>query len=362
MAAELWREILSRGLAMGGRAEKFRGDLDSYLRYRAECDGVILTYEEIDLESLMGFLDIEHHLGLRGGDTWSDAGNEGQVVIKTLIGQILSERTPPAGKVPDLYVEFARKLKPNDHVLTFNYDILLERALDQAGVAYRLFPHRFKEVHEYSSTIDDSRDEVVVLKVHGSVDWFDDQRYLHLRQTWANQGLDPDKARDPIFGRSRPWTLTPLTDGPRSMDDPLLHLHRLLEVDSYYDDPAWFIAVPSLISPSTQKLVYSSVVRDFWNGFGSAGIGNFRLVIVGYSLPEHDDYARQVLFRIVRNYQEASSELADLLKIERDPIRLVDFRQDEAGRSALRKRYAFVDWTKATLHAAGLDKSVIEQL
>jgi len=80
----------------------------------------------------------------------------------------LAERTPAEGAVPDLYVQFARKLRPDDYVLTFNYDTLLERALEQAGVPYRLFPDRYEEVSEYTAPIDNSRSEVVVLKMHGS--------------------------------------------------------------------------------------------------------------------------------------------------------------------------------------------------
>lgn len=245
MAGELWREILARGLKLGGRAEKFRRDLDDYLEYRRVCDGEELRYEDVDLETLMGFLDIEHHLGLRGGDTWSTHGNEGQVVIKTLIGQILSERTPAAGQIPELYVEFARRLRPDDVVLTFNYDVLLERALDQAGVAYRLFPYRYKDVHEFSSTIDASREEVTVLKVHGSVDWFDAARYLDQRERMASFGNDPDRTYDAIFGVGHPWQLRPLVDGPRPKNDPLQSLYRIDEPEAYYREPAWFEGVPS---------------------------------------------------------------------------------------------------------------------
>jgi len=362
MAGELWGEILARGLKMGGRAEKFRRDLDDYIRYRMTCDGVELAYEDIDLEALMGFLDIEHHLGLRGSDTWSTHGNEGQVVIKTLIGQVLSERTPARGKVPDLYVEFARRLRPDDIVITFNYDVLLERALDQAGLPYRLFPYRFKDVSEFGNTVDDSREEIVILKVHGSVDWFDASRYLDQRKRMAALGADPDKTSDAIFGVDQPWTTTPVVDGPRSTDDPLKHLHRLDNAELYYSDPAWFMGVPSLISPSTQKLVYANLVRDFWNGLGRAGGANFKLAIIGYSLPEHDDYARQVLFRVVDNYQSATSELADMLKLEREPILIVDYRTDDEGIAALKRRYAFIDWPTAVLHTEGFDMSVVEKL
>jgi hypothetical protein len=169
---------------MGGRASKFRDDLDDYLKFRKKCDGLDLTYETLNFEEFLGFLDIEHYLGLRGSETWSSAGNEGQVVVKTLIGQILAERTPSADKVPELYCDFARVLKPGDCVLTFNYDVLLERALDAAKTPYRLFPCRYDRVGKWGSYVSmgtyDS--EVVVLKMHGSVDWFDRQPFLDRQQ------------------------------------------------------------------------------------------------------------------------------------------------------------------------------------
>ncbi len=96
----------------------------------------------MDLEEFMAFLDIEFHLGLRGKETWSSHGNETQVVVKTLIGKILAERMP--ANIPDQYLAFARLLKPDDYVLTFNYDVLLERALESAGIPFRLYPNRYK--------------------------------------------------------------------------------------------------------------------------------------------------------------------------------------------------------------------------
>src|SRR5690606_6720646 len=104
---------------------------------RSRCFGETLTYESVNFEEFLGYLDIDFHLGLRGSDTWSRYGNEGQVIVKTLIGQVLSERTPLPGKIPQLYLDFARKLRRSDLVITFNYDLLLERAMDQAGIPYR---------------------------------------------------------------------------------------------------------------------------------------------------------------------------------------------------------------------------------
>ncbi|MGI0133660.1 MAG: hypothetical protein ACREBW_01715 [Candidatus Micrarchaeaceae archaeon] len=132
---------------MSGRAGQFRDDLDAYIRFRKECDGKEVTPNEVDFEDFMAFLDVEHYLGLRGSNTWSDDGNESQVVVKTLIGEILTERMRTEDGIPELYKKFAQTLRPGDFVLTFNYDVLLERALDAIGKGYRLFPQRFKVVH-----------------------------------------------------------------------------------------------------------------------------------------------------------------------------------------------------------------------
>jgi len=89
-------------------------DVEDYLKYRKRCDGLELTAEQMDFEDFLAFLDVEHRLGLRGSDTWSEDGNEGQVVVKSLIGRILTERCPAANSVPSLYLRFASLLQPDD--------------------------------------------------------------------------------------------------------------------------------------------------------------------------------------------------------------------------------------------------------
>ena len=91
LACELWDEVRRRALSLSGRAGFFRDDLDAYVEYRRKCDGRELTLEQVDLEEFMAFLDVEFHLGLRGKETWSSDGNESQVVVKTLIGEILAD-------------------------------------------------------------------------------------------------------------------------------------------------------------------------------------------------------------------------------------------------------------------------------
>jgi hypothetical protein len=66
-------------------------DLASYVEFKKECDGVSLQPDEVMFEEFLGYLDVEHFLGLRGKETWSKEGNETQVIVKTLICQILTE-------------------------------------------------------------------------------------------------------------------------------------------------------------------------------------------------------------------------------------------------------------------------------
>lgn len=364
LASELWPEVLRRGLKREGRAVKFRRDLDEYIEYRQGSFGETLTYESINFEQFLGYLDIDFHLGLRGSDTWSRDGNEGQVVVKTLIGQILTEATPPPGRIPQFYVDFARQLEPDDIVLTFNYDILLERALEKAGVKYRLFPERFKTVQDGGMGIlDDRHDEVLLFKLHGSVDWFSRRQHNRMELEFVKQGSEKSRARHPIFNPDRyPFTLSRIVDGPRHSDDPFADLYRVQEVERLYVDFPWFQVAPTLTSPSTEKLIYTGVWADFFNGLKNGGAFNFKMAIIGYSLPAHDSYAHQVLYHLVDNYQGIPSSRFGPELPEKKPLVVVDKLAGSDAIAAFQKRYAFVDWGSAILLADGFGPEALKLL
>lgn len=206
LANDLWKEIRETAAAFpqDRRAYQFNNDLDHYIAFRKEAAGEALTPEKVNFEDFMRFLDVEHYLRLRGSDTWSQDGNEGTIVTKYLIGKILAQYVNALDPIPELYTEFAKRLEAGDYVITFNYDTILEQALDAVGKPYRLFSTRFEEVHELGGgTVDIYRDEVVILKMHGSIDWFDrtaferriayhdsinaplqQTSYFPMRQTW----------------------------------------------------------------------------------------------------------------------------------------------------------------------------------
>lgn len=364
LASELWKEVLRRALAMTGRARFFRDDLEAYIEYRKRCDGIVLTFDTVNLEEFMAFLDVEFHLGLRGKETWSSHGNEAQVVVKTLIGGILADRTP--AKIPELYLDFAKLLKPDDYVLTFNYDVLLERALEQAGVAYRLYPNRYRPTECGSNpkmmVVDDSREEVIVLKPHGSIDWFDRAEYSAREQDRIDRGFESG-GRDLVFEDQKRFNPIPLVEGPRFANDPLREMHRVKNLEALYQNMPLFLATPALLNPSSMKILFAEMVRDFWWGMGYAGGMSFRMAIIGFSLPPQDEYARQVIYRLVTNYQATGWNMTwDDAGHKKSPVTLIDFRQSSHEQEQFKQRYAFVDWNKARTCFDGLDEHALQVL
>lgn len=360
LAVELFSEVRNQIEQRHGRDTKFQRDLDNYIEYRNICDGTVLHQDAIDLEEFMSFLDIEHFLALRGSDTWSQEGNESQLMIRKAIGDVVHNRTPPADRLPEFYYRFAEGLSTRDTVLTFNYDILLERALEHVGKPYRLFPHRFESIGNTMNTVDSDVDEVTLLKLHGSVDWFNDRQYLETKAVLEEHGT----TRLPIhsvFDNPDRYGLLPIVEGPRSPDDPLLHIHRIRDVDAYYTSDNGFNA-PFILSPSHVKFVYSEPLLSFWEGMGRAGGYNLGISIVGFSLPKHDEYIRIGLYQMISNYQCSWWNEKMFGTTLKDYVRLVDYRTDENGVAELKSRYNFVDAAKTDYFLAGFGHDAIDFL
>jgi len=312
----------------------------------------------VDFEDFMRFLDVEHYLGLRGGDTWSEDGNEGTIVAKFLIGSILARQINALRDVPDLYLEFAKRLEPRDVVITFNYDTLLERALDAIKKPYRLFATRFESVGEFGGSVDSSRDEVVILKVHGSIDWFD-RAPFERRIAWHEEQKAPPPS-DLIFSDAT-LNLQRLVDGPRHDTDPLRDVYRAGNLKALYAKNLLFTATPRILSPSAAKLLYANRMNDFWEGMGDAGYYNFGMAIIGFSLPSQDDYARQIVYELVTNYQRYNWN-SDEFDRKKTPLAIVDLFLDAASEAHFRERYRFVDWSRANLSGRGFNVSSLDRV
>ena len=90
--------------------------------------------EPINLERVLAYIHRKHYLRLLGSDEYFEHGSRSIVAARQAIQRILIQSTP--SDTPKLYRDFAQRLGPHDVVLTFNYDTLLEQALDGVGKPY----------------------------------------------------------------------------------------------------------------------------------------------------------------------------------------------------------------------------------
>jgi len=353
LAADLYLLVREAIRRQYGQDNHFERDLNRFIKFQLRCDNRVIDPGQVDLEEFLGFLDAEHFLGLKGKDTWSSDGNETQLMIRSAIARILLAATP--SRLPDTYVAFARALSLNDWIYSFNYDTVIEQALDSAGIPYRLFPDRYTAVYPLSCTVDNSVDEVVVLKMHGSIDWFDRRSYDDLCAVVP--GHPPEH---PIFGPQALVAAAPLVEGPRQNDDPLNGVVRVRELHSIIDQPFWQCC-PLILAPSSSKLLYSRPLRPFWRGLQRIGGLDLNVGVVGYSLPPNDPYAQQAIYHVARNYQHYEPDLEFEGK-RKTPFRVLDFRESPDAKAALRERYRFLDWSRSEVWTEGLSEQSVQWL
>ena len=214
------------------------------------------------------------------------------------------------------------------------------------------------EVHEAGATVDPARSDVVVLKLHGSIDWFDLGPIEVEIETAKATGLDP-AMRHPVFGNSELFTPEPITSGPRFPSDPLQKIFRVRDLDAYFARCRLNVESPLILAPSTAKLFYVNPLKEFWYGLHQAGSVNFGFAIIGFSLPPHDDYLRQILFEVVDNYQNYDPGMQGLKKT---PLRFVSRPASTEEATELKERFRFIDWHRTEQFWDGFDPKSVKKI
>lgn len=281
-------------------------------------------------------------------------------MIRNAIAEVLYNRTPTSPEdIPDVYLRFAERLNTTDWVLSFNYDLLLESALQVVGRPFRRFPYRYSEIGRFGNTIDSSREELVLLKMHGSIDWFD--RTSFSRSEADSIALnEPLQRRHAVFGRENVVTPVPLVDGLLADNDPLASIYTVPDIGPLIGEAFWKWS-PLILAPSTAKLFGGRALRDFWWGMQRAGGMNLGFGVVGYSLPAHDDYARQALFHMSRNYTEFEPDLEFNGRLK-EPLRVLDLRSTPESAQHLRDTYRFLNPRRSEFLMDGLSTQALDWL
>ena len=275
--------------------------------------------QTIDLERVLDYSHRKHYLRLLGSDEYFEYGSRSIVATRHAIQRILIRATP--NDTPSLYRDFALRLCPHDVVLTFNYDTLLEQALDDVGRPYTLTPEWWLE----TDTGEWQPKFVNLLKLHGSVDWYD-RYYLDSVVRWnAKQGLDVPN-RDPIFGPAPTVPSEPLSRGGTEATFGNHILSRVFRVPNHtryfpIEGKVASAIVPFILPPAHDKLLGYDPILDLWENLHRTQDAFSSIVMIGYSMPPYDSHAYETLGDLFVQYQKGGD--TTYFNHRRVPIQLI---------------------------------------
>lgn len=163
--------------------------------------------------------------------------------------------------------DFVRQnLRPGDTIITFNWDLTIERALEE-------YPRDPGFLYGYSN--DRVENQFSLLKPHGSIDWFQRKALRKLESEAEVGNLDSELCYYPKFDRADNSDLA-----------------RIL---------------PVIVPPVASKEFKFEYLKRTWRFVFRAVSDAIELHIIGYSLPREDQFARLVFRRAIRNNIEKAS-------------------------------------------------------
>lgn len=260
---------------------------------------------ELTLESVLAYSHRKHFLKLIGSDEYFEHGSRTIAAARPIIQEILSKDIDDESR--GLYEKFCASLTPNDLVLTFNYDTVLEDTLDRLGIAYSLTPEWWLDKEEGEGQQQYKGSQYIdILKLHGSVDWYDRQYYDHARAYFKAQGSDvPDK--EPLFGENAFIPTEPLNRGAIKSELGRDLLSRVFRVPDYRQHLPTLSrlhdVVPFLLPPAYDKILGHDPIRELWSNLHRGGDMFSAIIMIGYSMPSYDSYAYEALGKIIHSYQ-----------------------------------------------------------
>ena len=350
------------GLPLGNRLlERVREDIKDSSRHAGRGGPLEQEIEEwgslypdapIDLERVLAYSHRKHYLRLLGSDEYFAHGSRSIVAARPAIQRILIHATPTA--IPSLYQDFALRLRPHDVVLTFNYDTLLEQALDDIGKPYSLTPEWWLESEpgEWEPKFVD------LLKLHGSIDWYD-RYYLDAAMRWyAEQGHDVPN-RDPIFGPAPSVRSERLARGRTKVfgSHLLPRVFRVTNHEKHFPmaEKIGSHIVPFILPPAYDKLLGYDPILDLWENPHRTQDAYSCIVMIGYSMPSYDSYAYEMLGRLFVEYQRGGARTYwDQRRVPIQLITLADSRQQAI------KCFPFLEPAKTRVWSEGFSSDCLD--
>jgi hypothetical protein len=251
----------------------------------SDLDGIQFADENfcLNLEEFMASVDAFRIYSEITG-TWKDLALSPERIYPLLmyiIANTIIDLTP--AEVPNYYLEFAKKLRPSDCVITFNWDCMVERACDKAGIKWT-YPKLIQHDSEMTAEIDSSC--VVVIKMHGSVDWREYREGLEVVKTLHTRN-------------DVPIIVSTTTELKKEMEMPHWppgQFDGIPAEEPYIVPPSHFKSFPVSGLPG---LLWTSAYRYLKSAT--------RIEVIGYSLPI-TDYLPRWLLRLGMLWNDVTGE------------------------------------------------------
>ena len=310
--------------------------------------------QPLDLERVLAYSHRKHYLRLMGSEEYFEHGSRSIVAVRRAIQHTLTLATP--NTTPALYNDFATRLTPHDVVLTFNYDTLLEKSLEEIGKPYSLTPEYW-----LANTSSGSGPRYVdVLKLHGSIDWYDRHYHDNAMRHYRDLGIDVSD-QDPIFGPNPTVPSEPLARGPTiGLGERIIpRVFRVPNHAKYFpiEERRRTYIVPFILPPAYDKLLGFDTIIDLWWSLHHNLDAFSSIVIIGYSFPSHDSYAYEALGHLLVTYQRGGHSTG--WEQRRVPVQLITL--DKSPKSVL-EAVPFLDTDKTRVWHEGLSLDSLQWL
>ncbi|MBX9586623.1 MAG: SIR2 family protein [Gammaproteobacteria bacterium] len=322
----------------------FNAHLDNYIKYRQ------IKIADINIEDFIEFIDYENFLNFFG--ELGDSRGNNQDIIRFLIAKCLSEKQKEI-KESDLYNQFVSELNENDIIISLNYDTILESLFKKFKKQYHLFPSEYLGKYEINMKPPKS---TMLLKVHGSINWFDYNEYSQLLEKDGNYRLSLSAISrlpsDFVFNNQhdKPNELTPLIpygfkpDRETRLQD--IYSISMDDLDRYvkaFNTPFErqnnklpnALMHPVILSPAHSKLLYSNPIKDLFHGAYFYGRDISKIIIIGCGLPDYDRYIRQWIYGIKTKYFGMYKAKSNIL--------VINYAETDSDKKSIKNNYSFLN-------------------
>lgn len=219
------------------------------------------SLRRVDPEDRRGFEELM--IDLRCQEKEYPACVQARHVLRYACAQLLWAKQNTFVNVPESYRYFARLVRGELGVISFNWDLICERALEKEWVPWGYSQHTA---------------QIPVIKPHGSLNWTNHP----MQEDWGRRIGNPPECR-PIAPDS---SISHMPDKP--FDDPLL---------KYDSDDLRCLIFPDydeLLDHHAGACARAEKTR-LWNEATSLIERAKQVAFIGYSLPSYDSEARQRL-------------------------------------------------------------------